>query len=256
MPNKSENVVKSVGRVFAILELFDRERRALTASTVAHQLSYPHSSTVAILRSMQTLGYLTHQRDTRTYYPSSQLCQVSEWVISNLHDETAILGVMSDLHNDIDETINLSRQTGDFVRFVHGIESTKLLGIRVRPGLVMPLTASHTGMVALATYTDEEVTQIIRDLRRRNYPEARSISIEDALREVRQIRNERLSKGYDVYVKGIGIIAFPLHSQTGSRPFVLAIAGPTERIRENEDRIIRVAKKSINKHKARLAYPL
>jgi len=252
----SVNVIKSVGRVFAILELFDRERRALTPSEVARQLGYPNTSALALLKSMQALGYLTFDQGTRSFYPSSLLTQVVEWTISNLYEETAILNVMDDLHNEIDETINLSRQTGDFVKIIHGLESTKLLGIRVQKGVVMPLTASHTGMVALATYPDEVVKQTVRDLQKRNYPEARSISVEQALAEVREIRSQKLARGYDVYIEGIGAIAFPLCSHTGSHPFVVGVAGPTDRIRSNEARIMKVAKRAINKHKARLAYPV
>ncbi|MDJ0709499.1 MAG: helix-turn-helix domain-containing protein [Woeseiaceae bacterium] len=251
----SGKVVKSVGRVFSIIELYDQERRAMSASEVSRALETPHSSTVAILKSMQELGYLTADPGHRTYLPSIKLTQVVEWIATDLHEETAILAVMEDLHNEVDETINLSRQTGDFVKIVHGLESTKLLGIRVRKGVVMPLTASHTGMVALATYPNEEVKQIVRDQQKRNYPEARSVSVEEALSEVREIRNQQLSPGYDVFIDGIGIIAFPLASQTGARPFVVAIAGPTERIRANEDEIVRAARRAINKHGARLAYP-
>lgn len=251
-----DKIVKSVGRVFSILELFDRERRSLTTAEISRQLNYPNTSTLAILKSMQALNYLAHDRDSRTFFPSASLPQVVEWITSTVQQETAILNVMSDLHEEIDETINLSRQTGDFVKIVHGLESTKLLGIRVRRGVVMPLTSSHTGMVALATYPDNEVTQIVRDLQKRNYPESRTVSVEQALAEVREIREQQLSCGYDVLIKGIGIVSFPLCSQMGGRPFVIAVAGPTDRIRENEGRILKIAKRAINKHKARLAYPV
>lgn len=252
----SDMVVKSVGRVFSILELFDRERQAMSASEVSRALRYPHSSVVAILKSMHVLEYLSFDRTSRTYYPSSKLTQVTEWVTADVQDEVVILKVMSDLHEDIDETINLSRQTGDFVRIVHGLESTKLLGIRVRQGVTMPLIGSHTGMVALATFPDDDVKRIVLDLQKRDYPEARSLSVEQALGEVREIRQQQLSTGYDVFVDGIGIIAFPLCSQNGSVPFVVAIAGPTERIRSNEFEIINSAKRAINRHQARLAYPV
>lgn len=252
----SDAVVKSVGRVFAVLELFDRERRALSASEISRALKYPHSSAVAILKSMLTLGYLTLDPGGRAFFPSAKLTRVLEWITTDLHDEAAILGIMEDLHNEVDETINLSRQTGDFITIIHGIESTKLLGIRVRKGSVMPMTKSHTGMVALATYPDDEVRQIIVDQQKRNYPGTRSLTVEQALDEVRQIRKQRLSPGYDVLVEGIGIIAFPLCSQVGSRPLIVAVAGPTERIRSSESNIIRSAKKAINRHKARLAYPV
>ena len=248
-------IVKSVGRVFDILELFDRERRPLSATTISRLLRYPHSSTVAIVKSMQKLGYLVYDRNVRAYSLSAKLPQIAEWIVTDVHTETTILNVMADLHAEIDETINLSRHTGDFVKIVHGLESSKLLGIRVQQGIVMPLTGSHTGMVALSTYPDDEVENIIGDLRRRKYPQNREVTPEQALREVRAIRAERLSRGYDVYVDGIGIIAFPLVSANGARPFVVAIAGPTERMRTGEDEILRAAREIIERHGAELAYP-
>ncbi len=252
----TEKVVKSVGRVFAILELFDRERRPMSAIDIARHLGFPHTSTLAILKSMQHLGYLNHDRQQRAFMPASSLTQVVEWVVSSVNEETAILAVMQDLHDAIDETVNLSRQTGDFVKIVHGIESTKLLGIRVSPGVVMPLLSSHTGMVALATYPDDEVERIVRDLGKRNHPDSETVSVKDALSKVHEIREQKLSPGYDVYIEGIGIICFPLCSQNGARPFVVAVAGPTERIRRNEAKILSITRKAINRHKTRLAYPV
>ena len=55
----NDSIVKSVGRVFEVLELFDAERAALTATTIARTLKYPASSTVALLKSIVRLGYLT-----------------------------------------------------------------------------------------------------------------------------------------------------------------------------------------------------
>ena len=259
----SQRIIKSVGRVFGILELFDRERRALSATDVSRALSYPHSSTVALLKSMLSLGYLTAGPGGKTFQPSTRLGQVVEWITTDLQDEVAALGVMKDLHETLDETINLSRQMGDFVTIVRGLESTRLLGIRVREGAVMPLTTSHSGRVVLATYTDEEVRRIVTDQRQRAYPGSRLATIDQILAEVRRIRREELSPGYNVMVDGIGIVAFALKSQNEDnsdtqlihRPLVVAVAGPTDRIRRSEQRIIRAARRAIARHNATLAYP-
>ena len=48
--------VKSAERTLAILDLFARERRALTARTVQTALGYPASSTIGLLKTLMRSG--------------------------------------------------------------------------------------------------------------------------------------------------------------------------------------------------------
>ena len=76
----NDSIVKSVGRVFEVLELFDAERAALTATAIARALKYPASSTVALLKSMVRLGYLTYDPSERTYFPTLRMALISHWL--------------------------------------------------------------------------------------------------------------------------------------------------------------------------------
>ena len=69
--------VKSARRVFEILELFATVRRPWRAAAIAKQLSYPLSSTFALLRSMTAMGYLTFEKKTHTYFPSVRLLHLT-----------------------------------------------------------------------------------------------------------------------------------------------------------------------------------
>lgn len=251
----SDKVVKSVGRVFRILELFDRERRPLSGIEVARQLGYPHTSTLALLNSMHALGYMSHDRETWTFLPSQSLPQITEWITNSLQSESAILNLLSDLQEATGETINLSRQAGEFIKIIYGLESTKTVAVSVRQGVVMPINASHTGMVALASQPDSEVTRIIQLLQATKYSEARHVTVPQALEEVRTIRRQQYAPGYDLYIGGIGAVCFPVVSSDGGRPFVVGVVGPTDRIKAQEELIIKAAKKAVKDYDIKLAYP-
>src|SRR3954470_18853177 len=91
------SVVKSAGRVFEVLELFDAERQAMTATAIARALKYPASSTVALLKSMVTLGYLAYDPNERTYFPTIQLAVISRW----LEDSFFVDGHLLELVDDV-----------------------------------------------------------------------------------------------------------------------------------------------------------
>ena len=69
----SDDVVKSAGRVFAVLELFDEARTPLSATEVVRRLSFPQSSTVALLKTMVSLGYLAFDQFDRRYLPTMRV---------------------------------------------------------------------------------------------------------------------------------------------------------------------------------------
>ena len=51
------STVKSAARVLAILEYFDDLQRPSTVTEIAEELTYPQSSTSALLRSLVSMGY-------------------------------------------------------------------------------------------------------------------------------------------------------------------------------------------------------
>lgn len=252
----TDNVVKSVRRVFEILEMFERERRPLVAMEIARELGYPHTSTLALLKSMAALGYLSHDRgDGWTFAPTYALPELTDWINESLHGETGIMEVMATLHKATGETINLSRQSGEFIKIIYGIESTKNVSISVRRGVLMPINASHTGMVSLSSLSDEEIAGIIRKLQSNTYPEARSMTVKEAFDEIHEIRKAQFSPGYDMHINGIGAVCFAVRAAKGRSAFVIGVVGPTDRIRAEEKGIIAAAKEALKANDVGLAYP-
>ena len=104
------SVVKSAGRVFEVLELFDIERVALTATSIARTLKYPASSTVALLKSLVQLGYLTYDTNERVYFPSIRTAAISHWFEEIFLPDCKLFELVKELTNTTNESVFLSWQ--------------------------------------------------------------------------------------------------------------------------------------------------
>ena len=78
------SVVKSVGRVFAVLELFRECRESLNSNSVAEALGYPKSSTIVLLKSMAELGYLAFDHKSKSYFPTPKVSDLGSWLSPEL----------------------------------------------------------------------------------------------------------------------------------------------------------------------------
>jgi IclR family KDG regulon transcriptional repressor len=57
-PGSIAAIVKSAARVLSIFEYFERMRVPRTLSEISQDLEYPISSALALLRSVQAMGYM------------------------------------------------------------------------------------------------------------------------------------------------------------------------------------------------------
>ena len=165
------------------------------------------------------------------------------------------MDVMDALHQITGETINLSQQTGVYVKIVQGLVGVKLLSIAVREGILMPINASHTGMVSLASQPDKEISRIIRKLQNESPTDTRKMSVKEALAEVRLIREERISMRCDAYINGIGAVCFPVRPRDGGRAYVIGVVGPSHRIMDAHAEIVEAAETALNANNVELSYP-
>lgn len=90
-PALDGSVVKSAQRVIQVFEFFNDLRAGATVADVASSLGIPQSSTSALLRSLQIMGYLSFDRDARTYCPTSRIALLGNWVEPQLVAEGPVI---------------------------------------------------------------------------------------------------------------------------------------------------------------------
>ena len=243
-----DDVVKSVGRVFEVLPLFDARRAPLRATDVERALHYPQSSTLALLKSMVRLGYLAFERLDRTYLPTMRVAALGHWLDAAFHGEGRLAALLEDLGESTSETVCLSCQNDLSMQFTQVRLGSQGLILSVRPGDLAPLFQSAIGLTALSARPDAAIRKLAQRMNRQVRRPAPKIDPEAVLQRVRRIRVAGHGMGYDLYMAGVGAIAWVLRPANVPRPIVLSVGGPVARIRAREAQIVKAARAALRRH--------
>lgn len=237
-------IVKSVGRVFEVLELFDAEQKALTATQVGRTLKYPASSTLALLKSMVNLGYLGFDRAERVYAPTVRVSMLGRWVETSLFGEGRLVAMMEDIRTKTGQSVLLSIQNDLQMQFIHVILGESF-SLNVKAGHTVPLFRSAIGVMALSDRPDKEVAKFVERHNRRTKASDQKVELNTLMQMIRRVRTQGYCTGYDLYTPGVGAIAFLLKPRVGRYSAVLSIGGITAKLKEQEAQLVRQCKTAI-----------
>ena len=228
--------VKSVTRVFQVLECFEEERRPLTATTVARALSYPQSSTQAVLKTMVNVGYLTYDSRIRAYFPTPKVLLKTSW----LRDSNSILlDAMEDLRDMTGETVTLCSYRNTDMQIVQLVQGKHPISLTLQPGDRIDLFTSTVGHAFLADQTDELVERLIK--RRQKLAarkQARAIKPSEVRKAVEAVRSRGVAVGYGLVLSGVGAIAAAIRCPVSGASYVLCVGGPEARLAAQENQIV------------------
>ena len=252
----ADNTIKSVRRVFEILELFDKEKKPLAAKEIAKKLDYPLVSAHALLKSMHELGYADFDPPTWSYVPSRNFIALLEWVPVILDRERNLLDFVEALNRETMETVNVSRRVNTQIRIIHGLESVHTVGVNVRVGAMMPVTGSLTGLTALGGLSKGDREALLSRLAQDDPEQAKTVSE----KLVAEIADDLASKGTasqsDLFITGVGAVCFPVHTQDRREQLVVGVVGPTDRLTEHADEYRRKIHKLTTAFKIKTVFPI
>ncbi len=224
--------VKSAERVLSIFEYFERKRVPRTLSEISQDLDYPVSSALALLRSVQAMGYLSYDQVTKAYSPSIRFAMLGQWIHDGLVEGGAIKQMMEHLAELTDETISLGIQNGLQSQHVHIIHPSQPLSYRPQVGLMRPLLRSAVGRVILAHRSRESVLKIVERINVLGVDEGRTFDPEAVMEDLAAIRKAGYAYTANVFMQGVAIVAVALPVGEGGVPMALSVSGPSTRVGE------------------------
>ena len=244
----STDPIKSVRRVFEILELFNQERCPLSANTISKRLNYPLTSAHALLKSMHDLGYAAFDQSTWCYTPSPDAAALLDWVRDSLTSETNIMECVSALSYETRETINVSRPIDTNVRIIFGLESVYNVGVSVKVGTLMPATRSLTGLASLSCFSQRDFDAFFDQLPSSDPDQARQADRNDVESVVQEFQRNGMVMKCDLYVQGIGAVCTPVLTANASSVLIIGIVGPSDRIAENSRDYSAILRRLLKRH--------
>jgi DNA-binding IclR family transcriptional regulator len=222
--------VKSAGRVLSIFEYFEKKRAPRTLSEISMDLDYPVSSTLALLRSIQTMGYLNYDHENKAYFPSIRFAMMGQWIHDRLFEGGPFVQMIENLAARTRETALLGIQNGLQAQHIHIVSTPQSLSYHPVVGTLRPLLRSASGRVLLSLQPEATVRKTVERINALGIDDGIVFDASEVLADVEKVRSDGFAYSANNFVQGAAIISIALPVRTGDVPMALSVGGPVSRI--------------------------
>ena len=224
--------VKSAARVLSIFDYFEKRRAPRTLSEISQDLDYPVSSTLALLRSIEAMGYLNYDHGAKSYFPSIRFAMLGQWIHYSLLQNSTAVQMMEHLSALTRETVLLGMQNGLHSQHIHIIETSQSLSYNPPVGTLRPLLRSAVGRVLLGNQPEAAVRKTVERINALGIDDGRTFDPAAVLADLAMIRHDGYAYSANVFTPGAAIIAVALPVRPGEVPMAISVGGPYSRIDE------------------------
>ena len=247
--------IKSAARVLEVLELFADSRTPLRQKAIVERLAYPQSSTTGLLKSLVALGYLNYHRATRTYFPTTRVAAVGDWISHTIFGSGQLMAMMRRIQAETDETVALVSQNDLYVQYLRVIVPEHPHTYPVPEGGMRLLTQSSAGLVLLSRMPDRSVVRLVRHIDIQARGIAPRTDLARLLDQLAWIR----ANGH-CFLAGIpfpeaATISLPMPDAPHGIPLAIGVGGARSRIAGNRRRIVAAIQGALDAYRAAQAEP-
>jgi DNA-binding IclR family transcriptional regulator len=221
------SISRSVGRAFAIMEVFKQTRQPASATQLSRRLDAPHSSVVAVLHNLRDLGYLSFNQTDMTYFPTAKLSDLAGWKRPVAQGQGQLGLLLDRVARDTSHLTVLSSRLSLFVNTV-AMRPGRFTTVAQPPRSVgTALAASIAGLAILAQLDDAEVHEIVRDTETwlRETGARKTFDSASIFAGIEAVRRRGVVTGAHPTCRGTEIMACPLKKPQGA-PFSIAVHIP------------------------------
>ena len=226
---EAKGSIQVIERMMSLLDVLANTQAPATLKMLS-QATGLHPSTAHRILAMMTHSRLVERHDASTYALGIRLLELGNIVKSRINIRQIALPFMQQLHDTVDESINLAIRDRDEIIY---IERTSSGGSRVRVVYLVgdraPLHLTSLGKLFLAT---ENVAEVRAYAKRTGLPgkTPHSLTNLSALeKELDKIRRHDLAYDNEEAEIGLRCLAAPIRDDQGAIVAGLSISAPTDR---------------------------
>lgn len=173
-----------------ILDILSSTDKPLTLNQIAVDTELTNSTALKILDTLQLIGYVQKDEDTKRYSLGPAIIKYAYKAINHLEIKHLAEPHLKKLHDITKETIHLGIQSDNHIIYVLKIESTNPIKLYSQIGKSIPLYCSAMGKAILADQTDSQIDSYLQNNKLLKFTENTITSKKAFLNEIRRIREQ------------------------------------------------------------------
>lgn len=215
-------------KAFSILDCFEDDRQEIGIKEIANMIDMPQSSVYRIIQSLEFVGLIFQNRETKKYRIGIKLAELSG-KCQQLDEYLRIAsGFMRQLAAQTGETINLAAANCDKIIYLHKIESHHVLRPNFLLNTCYPAHSTALGRVLLAELSAPALRWVYDSNEQEMgmpFPEFQKL--------IRQVKQDGFAYDDQVFSPGLRCVAAPVLGPGGNVMFSLSISAPAIRMTDS-----------------------
>jgi IclR family pca regulon transcriptional regulator len=224
--------LQSLERGMAVIQIFSRERPALTLSDVARLTGTTRATARRILLTLEKLGHV--RSDGRLFSLTPRVLTLGWAYLSSLNLWEVAQPLMEELVEQTKESCSAATLDLPDIVYVARVPTRRIMTISLGVGSRLPAHATAMGRVLLAELPPQELDSFLETTPLERYTE-QTISSEDALRaELARVREHGWAFVDQELEIGLRSIAVPLRGHAGQVVAALNTSAAVPRVSVEE----------------------
>ncbi len=149
--------VESLARGLSVLSSFSVERPRLSLTDISLRLQLNKTTTFRILSTLESLGYLQRDKQTKLYRPALEVLRLGFVVLSGLEVRQVATPHLRQLVDEVEETVNLAVLSNHEVVYVDRLGGRHMINIYRPAGSRLPAYCTSIGKAMLAFLPPEQL---------------------------------------------------------------------------------------------------
>ena len=226
--------LESLARGLAVLSSFSEDTPTLSLTDISQRLALNKTTTLRILSTLESLGYLARDPQTKLYSPSFEIFRLGFVVLNSLEVRQIAAPHLRKLVDNVQETVNLAVLDGNEVVYIDRVGSKHMVNIYRSVGSRLPVYCTSTGKALLAFLPPDELDEVLTKITWAQYTE-NTITTPARLKDNLSIARQRgFADSNGEMTPDLLAVAAPVYQNDGQVIAAVNISVPAHRVSYQE----------------------
>ncbi len=222
--------VESLARGLSVLSSFSQERPVLSLTDISQHLQLNKTTTFRLLSTLESLGYLQRDPQTKLYRPALEVLRLGFVVLNSLEVRQMAAPYLRQLVDEVKETVNLAVLDDHEVIYIDRVGSKHMVDVYRPIGSRLPAYCTATGKALLAFLPPEQVAEVLAAITWVSYTKNTIVTPEALKENLALVRERGFSDNNGEMVLELRSVAAPIRQIDGHVLAAINILGPSHRV--------------------------
>ena len=237
--SKANYWVPILGHAIRTLEVFDDADTRLSLREITTRVHISKSSAFRILFTLESLGYIRRDLETRKYCLGLRVLEIAKRVTGTRNVVHIARPYMRDLQSRFAETVNLVSLHSNDIYYAEIAESHQAFRMSADVGSHAPVHASAVGKTIAAFMPKKRLTALLAGKRFTRFTRNTLTTLRAFTAELAKVRRRGYAIDNEEVERGAFCVGVPLLNDQGQATHAISISGPAHRVQPQKEEIVR-----------------